>query len=233
MIISIKSVKTGLIYSLNSDILIFLNEFSTNKIYLSEIINKDTPLEDLAVLPFYWELVVDCYSGSCISKRDKYIYDLIRGREYLYNIRKVTWMSGVDAPLSDLLYGSLGVKSLKRLKFGEKFNQPLGHTLQGLTSLTNLTFGVGFNQPLGDSLQGLTNLTHLTFGDKFNQPLGDSLQGLTNLTHLKFGRYFNQPLGDSLRGLSNLIHLESGNGQSSKNRHLGTEFSIQGLTSLV
>ena len=124
MSISIKSVKTGLIYSLNSDILIFLNEFSTNEINLSEIINKDTPLEDLAVLPFYLELVVDCYSGT--SKRDKYIYDLLRGREYLYNIRKVTWMSGVDAPLSDLVYGSLGVKSLKRLAFEEDFNQPLG-----------------------------------------------------------------------------------------------------------
>ena len=96
MSISIKSLKTDLIYSLNSDILILLNEFSTNEVNLSEIINKDTPLEDLAVLPFYWELVVDCYSGT--SKRDKYIYDLLRGREYLYNIRKVTWMT--NTPLS-------------------------------------------------------------------------------------------------------------------------------------
>ena len=181
MSISIKSLKTDLIYSLNSDILIFLNEFSTNEINLSKIINKDTPLEDLAVLPFYWELVVDCY--SCISKRDKYIYDLLRGREYLYNIRKVTWkMSGVDAPLSDLLYSSLGLKSMKRLEFGKDFNQPLGNTLQGLTNLTHLTFGVDFNQPLGYSLQGLTNLTHLTFGGDYNQPLGDSLQRLTSLT---------------------------------------------------
>ena len=100
MSISIKLLKSDIIYSFNSDILIFLNEFSKKKIYLSEIINKDTPsLEDLAVLPFYWELVVDCYGGT--SKRDKYIYDLLRGREYLYNIRKVTWMTGVDALLSD------------------------------------------------------------------------------------------------------------------------------------
>ena len=162
MSISIKSSKNDTIYTLNSDVLIYLNDFSTNKIELSHIMHKDTSFKDLVTLPFYWELVVDYNSST--AKRNNYIYDLLRRKEYLLNIRNVKWMIGADALHSELLTYSFGIR---------------------------------------------------------------------NLTHLTIGSYFNQPLGDSLQGLSNLIHLESGNVQSSKNRHLGTEFSIQGLTSLV
>ncbi len=49
-----------------------------------------------------------------------------------------------------------------------------------LTKSQLLKFGYKFNQPLGDSLKGLTNLQWLTFSAEFNQPLRDSLNGLTN-----------------------------------------------------
>jgi hypothetical protein len=202
MSISIKSSKNDIIYTLNSDVLIYLNEFTENEIDLSHIMQKEAPFEDLVVLPFYWKLVVN-HKYSTSKKRDKFIYDLLKRRDYLFNIRKVEWMSGVDAPLSDLL----GLRNLKCLAFGNSFNQPLGNSLQGLSSLTHLTFGEYFNHHLEDSLQGLNSLTHLTFGNKFNQPLGDFLQGLSSLTHITFGNYFDQPLGDSLQGLSALTHL--------------------------
>ena len=165
MSISIKSSKNDIIYTLNSDVLIYVNEFTENEIELSHIMQKDTPFEDLLVLPFYWKLVVN-HNNSESKKRDKFIYDLLKSRDYLFNIRKVEWMSGVDAPISDLLYGTLGLRNLKRLTFGDSFNLSL-------------------SQPLEDSLHGLSNLTHLTFGNDFNQPLEDSLQGLSSLSHRK------------------------------------------------
>ena len=224
MSISFKSSKNDIIYTLNSDVLIYLNEYAANKIELSHIMQKDTPFEDLVVLPFYWKLVVN-HKYSTSKKRDKFIYDLLKRMDCLFNIRKVKWMSGVDA----LLYGRLDLRNLKYLGFEDDFNQPLGDSLQGeLNSLTNLTFGHKFNQSLGNSLQGLSSLTHLTFGEYFNQPLGDSLQGLNSLTHLTFGWHFNQPLGDFLQGLSSLTHLTFGD---DFNQPLGD--SLQGLSSLT
>ena len=224
MSISFKSSKNDIIYTLNSDVLIYLNEYAANKIELSHIMQKDTPLEDLIVLPFYYELVVN-HKYSTSKKRDKFIYDLLKRRDYLFNIRKVEWMSGVDAPLSDLLYGTLGLRNLKRLELGDDFNLSLS---QGLISLTHLTFGEVFNHPLEDSLQGLNSLTHLTFGREFNKSLRDSLNGLTSLHHLILGSYFNQPLGGSLKELSNLTHLTLGD---HFNQPLGD--SLQGLSSLA
>jgi hypothetical protein len=229
MSISIRSWKNDIVYTLNSDVMVNIKEFAANEILLSRIIHKDTPLEKLATLPFYSQLVVDsCYSS--ISKRDKYIYNLLRRREYSSNIKNVEWAVCVDAPLSELLYNCIGLKNLKYLKF--RVNQPLGDSLHGLSSLTHLTLLGYFNQPLGDSMQVLSSLTHLTLGDKFNQPLRDSLQGL-NLTHLSFEgnlfeKGFNQPLGGSLQGLSSLRRLELGN---QFNQPLGD--SLQGMSNLT
>ena len=57
-----------------------------------------------------------------------------------------------------------------QLTFGNKFNQPLGNSLDKLEKLEQLTFGKHFNQSLGNSLDNLINLRQLTFGNKFNQP---------------------------------------------------------------
>ena len=125
MSITIMPRKSDTAFSLNSDVVDYVNGFSANDIKLScIIIQKDTPLlEVLAVLPFYSQLVVDCYSST--SRRDKCIYDLLRRREYLSNIRNVKWMVGVEAPLSELFYVSLGLRNLTHLEFGEDFNCPL------------------------------------------------------------------------------------------------------------
>ena len=74
MSISIKSSKNDMIYTLNSDILIYLNEYAANKIELSHIMQKYTILEDLIIiLPFYWERVAN-YNNSTFKKIDKFIF---------------------------------------------------------------------------------------------------------------------------------------------------------------
>jgi hypothetical protein len=86
-----------------------------------------------------------------------------------------------------------GFINLKRVTFGNCFNQPLKpDVLTG--SLTHLTFEKygDYDQPLKPGvLPG--SLTHLAFGWKFNQLL---IQGVLpeSLTHLTIGEYSNQPL---------------------------------------
>lgn len=92
--------------------------------------------------------------------------------------------------------------SLKKLTFGQNFNQPLDKEVKLPGSLQALTFGENFNQPL-DNIEFPGDLRKLTFGKSFNQSL-DKVTFPDKLRALRFGKNFKQPLDnvnfpDSLR----------------------------------
>ena len=143
--------------------------------------------------------------------------------------------SSFNQPLGNSLLNSLlNLHNLRKLTFGQDFNQPLikffdnkndkapennmnylpgrplNNSLSNLTNLEELTFGICFNQPLNDTLSNLTNLRELTFGDYFNQPLNNVLSNLTNLRKLILGFRFNQPIDNTLSNLTNLRELTLG-----------------------
>ncbi|KAN0018601.1 hypothetical protein ACTFIU_008529 [Dictyostelium citrinum] len=90
---------------------------------------------------------------------------------------------------------SVSVSSIRSIKFGEKFDQPIVcYTLPMLSvkeSLTSLVLGESFNQPI--DFQQLVNLKTLVFGNFFNQPLKPS-QLPKSLTYLEFGHAYNQKI---------------------------------------
>ncbi|KAM9972968.1 hypothetical protein ACTFIR_012339 [Dictyostelium discoideum] len=90
---------------------------------------------------------------------------------------------------------SVSVSSIRSIKFGEKFDQPIVcYTLPMLSvkeSLTSLVLGESFNQPI--DFQCLVNLKTLVFGNFFNQPLKPS-QLPKSLTSLEFGHAYNQKI---------------------------------------
>lgn len=158
-----------------------------------------------------------------------HLYEAVDGtywiRQYSHDfIKKIKFDDKFNEPLGNSLDKLINLESLE---FGEEFNQPLGNSLNSLINLKSLEFNdTNFNQPLGDSLKNLKNLRSLIMFNSFNQPLGNSLDGLINLQILKFGLRFQQPLGQSLNNLKNLEYLEL-----QGYRHpIGS--SLQGLTNL-
>ncbi|KAN0053167.1 hypothetical protein ACTA71_006691 [Dictyostelium dimigraforme] len=89
----------------------------------------------------------------------------------------------------------VSASSIRSIKFGEKFDQPLVcYTLPMLSvkeSLTSLVLGESFNQPI--DFQQLVNLKTLIFGNFFNQPLKPT-QLPKSLTYLEFGHAYNQKI---------------------------------------
>ncbi|KAK5574850.1 hypothetical protein RB653_010104 [Dictyostelium firmibasis] len=90
---------------------------------------------------------------------------------------------------------SVSVSSIRSIKFGEKFDQPIVcYTLPMLSikeSLTSLVLGESFNQPI--DFQQLVNLKTLVFGNFFNQALKPT-QLPKSLTYLEFGHAYNQKI---------------------------------------
>ncbi len=79
--------------------------------------------------------------------------------------------------------------SLRVLKFGKYFNQPVDD-IKFPEGLESLQFGMSFNQPV-NQLQLPMGLKHLVFGQGFNQPCHD-LKLPPGLLRLVFGLSFSQ-----------------------------------------
>jgi hypothetical protein len=77
--------------------------------------------------------------------------------------------------------------SIKDLKLGYFFNQPIDNLPN---SITHLTLAEKFNQPINYLPNSITHL-YFTSNSIFNQ-LIDKLPN--SITHLELGGYFNQPI---------------------------------------
>lgn len=83
--------------------------------------------------------------------------------------------------------------TVKYLKFGSEFNQPLDPNDIPL-GVTHLEFGKKINQSIKDVIPN--TVIHLEFGYKFNRKIVGRLPN--NLIHLSFGINFNKPIVDAI-----------------------------------
>ena len=143
--------------------------------------------------------------------------------EHNSKIKKLRFANGFNEPLGNYLDKFV---NLQELNLGDSFNQPLAKCFDNCTSLQVLTFGIDFNQPLAKSFDNLINLRVLNFGENFNQDLKYSLINLVNLQELNFGWAFNQDI-NSLYAQTKLQVLTFGH-----NFNKGLYYSLDYLPNL-
>jgi hypothetical protein len=130
----------------------------------------------------------------------------------LINLKKIDFGDMFDQKLGKSLHGLINLEEIYFQGTKDTIEyyhiNPLGDSLHGLINLRVLELQFNYDFPLKNSLHGLKNLREIYFNTCFNQPLEDSLDELINLQELYFGFYFNQPLEGSLYFLKNLRIIE-------------------------
>jgi hypothetical protein len=104
--------------------------------------------------------------------------------------------------------------------------------LINLSQLKKLTFGNEFNQQVEGKLSKLTQLEELAFGDKFNRSIMQTLVQLNKLKYLELGCNFNQPieLPPNIKILKlncNNIHLVENLSNSIEELNFGYDFNLE------